>query len=268
MSMFRSDTGFRGPYSLVTRNTCGGGEDRECRACLPPSLAIPLARTLGSHNPLPLSSRAARSPPQPSSGSARAAGTASTTAGKCARARSTPTLIVQARALTLVVSRPAPSPLPSSPTRSPFADPDHQAIGHAFSPDGFDWRQSPGAAATSVIAYEDGAAPGGVLNVTFGKRERPHLLFDPESGAPVAFISAVAINPACDPFVFASVGAGQARLPSIDAARLARISADPLCGAWVQYQRLDLNPSPGYYDRSWTHVQRLRTAAPAPAPAR
>jgi hypothetical protein len=40
MSMFRSDTGFRGPYSLVTRNTCGGGEDRECRACLPPSLAI------------------------------------------------------------------------------------------------------------------------------------------------------------------------------------------------------------------------------------
>ena len=133
--------------------------------------------------------------------------------------------------------RPAPSPLPSSPPRSPFADPDHQAIGHAFSPDGFDWRQSPGAAATSVVAYEDGAAPGGVLNVTFGKRERPHLLFDPKSGAPVAFISAVAINPACDPFVFASAsaGAGQARLPSIDAARLARISADPLCGAWVQY---------------------------------
>ena len=32
--------------------------------------------------------------------------------------------------------------------------------------------------------------------------------------------------------------------------------------------RLDLNPSPGYYDRSWTHVQRLRTGAPAPAPAR
>ena len=107
--------------------------------------------------------------------------------------------------------------------------------------------------------------------MTFGKRERPHLLFDPKSGAPVAFISAVAINPACDPFVFASAsaGAGQARLPSIDAARLARISADPLCGAWVQYQRLDLNPSPGYYDRSWTHVQRLRrTGAPAPAPAR
>lgn len=160
--------------------------------------------------------------------------------------------------------------------RRPFADPDHQAIGHAFSPDGFEWHQSPGAAATSVIAYEDGA--GGEVNLTFGKRERPHLLFDPRSGAPVAFVSAVAINPDCDPFVFGPAGAGvgagaagaagtpgagapqgQARLPSIDAARLARIGADPMCGAWVQYQRLDLNPSPGYYDRSWTHVQRLRT---------
>ena len=27
MSMFRSDAGFRGPYNLITRNTCGGGED-------------------------------------------------------------------------------------------------------------------------------------------------------------------------------------------------------------------------------------------------
>ena len=59
--------------------------------------------------------------------------------------------------------------------RRPFADPDHQAIGHAFSPDGFEWHQSPGAAATSVIAYEDGA--WGQFNVTFGKRERPHLYF-------------------------------------------------------------------------------------------
>lgn len=152
--------------------------------------------------------------------------------------------------------RPTRNPYPLT-DRGPFADPAGQAIGHAFSPDGFSWHQSPGAAATSLIEYEDGA--GGAVSVTFGKRERPHLLFDVTSGSPVAFISGVGINPACDPFVFDSAGRA-----SIDAARLARIDADPHCGAWLQYQRLDLNPSPGYYDRSWTHVQRLRTAATRP----
>jgi hypothetical protein len=184
MSMFRSDSGFRGPYSLVTTGTCGGGED-----------PVIWLGTRGWH---------------------------------CLY------------------------------HRSPFADPAGQAIGHAFSPDGFEWRQSPGAAATSQIEYDDGA--GGVLAVTFGKRERPHLLFDAASGAPTAFVSAVGINPQCDPFLFDAAGR-----PYIDAARLAAINLDRHCanveGAWVQYQRLDLNFLPGYYDRAWTHVQRLRGAA-------
>jgi hypothetical protein len=179
MSLFRSDAGFRGPYSLVTQGTCGGGED--------------------------------------------------------------PVIWLGARGWHCLYHR------------TPFADPNHQAIGHAFSADGFAWRQSPSAAATSVVAYEDGA--GGVLNVTFGKRERPHLLFDPASGEPVAFVSAVGINPSCDPFVFT------AGVPAIDAARLAAIAADTMCDPWVQYQRLDLNPAPAFYDRSWTHVQRLRRGA-------
>ena len=83
------------------------------------------------------------------------------------------------------------------------------------------------------------------------------LLFDPSSGAPIAFISGVAVNPDCDPFVFTN------GVPSIDAARLARIAGDAMCDAWVQYQRLDFNPRPAYYDRSWTHVQRIRQAAAA-----
>ena len=180
MSMFRSDTGVRGPYNLVTRGTCGGGEDP----------VIWLGR-LGWH---------------------------------CLY------------------------------HRGPFSDPNHQAIGHAYSADGFEWHQSPSAAATSVIEYDDGN--GGVLNVTFGKRERPHLLFDPASGEPIAFISGVGINPLCDPFVFSAAG-----VPSIDANRLAEIATDPHCQAWVQYQRLDLNPAPAYYDRSWTHVQRIRKSS-------
>ena len=185
MSMFRSDAGFRGPYSLVTTGTCGGGED--------------------------------------------------------------PVIFLGARGWHCLYHR------------TPFADPAGQAIGHAYSADGFVWHQSPGAAATSLINYDDGA--GGVLTVTFGKRERPHLLFDAATGAPTAFVSAVGINPACDPFVFDTAGR-----PSIDAARLAAINLDTrhcagVEGAWVQYQRLDLNFLPGYFDRSWTHVQRLRSAA-------
>jgi hypothetical protein len=143
--------------------------------------------------------------------------------------------------------------------RSPFADPAHQAIGHAYSPDGFTWFTSPGAAATSVVNYTDGGGGGDVLTVTFGKRERPHLVFSAETGDPIAFISAVGINPACDPFVFDPATG----LPAINATALALINAGavPHCDAWTQYQRLDLNMLPGYFDRSWTLIQTLRGAA-------
>jgi hypothetical protein len=100
------------------------------------------------------------------------------------------------------------------------------------------------------------AGPGGG-NVTFGKRERPHLFFDSASGNPAAFITGVGINPACDPFVYSPSG-----VPSIDPQRLAAINngSVPHCDAWVQYQRLDLNPQPAYFDRSWTLVQEIRLA--------
>jgi hypothetical protein len=181
MSMFRSDSGWQGPYTLVTTNTCGGGED--------------------------------------------------------------PFIWSDARGNWHCLYH-----------RAPFSDPANQAIGHAFSRDGFSWTASPTAAATSRIQYTaaDGGAP---LNVTFGKRERPHLVFDSSTGSPIAFVSAVGINPACDPFVFSGPGGA----PVIDTARLALINSGgvPHCDAWTQYQRLDLNPEPAYYDRSWTHVQLL-----------
>jgi len=48
--------------------------------------------------------------------------------------------------------------------------------GHAYSKDGMHWYISPVAPYTPTVQYEDGS------NVTFRARERPHLIFDPNSG--------------------------------------------------------------------------------------
>lgn len=151
--------------------------------------------------------------------------------------------------------------------RAPFADPAAQAIGHAFSPDGFAWFTSPVAAANSTVQFE-GNGTGDPLSVTFGKRERPHLVFtDDGSFTPLALITGVGINPACDPFDWTL---STPPVPVVNATRLAAINAGvvPNCDAWVQYQRLDLNPQPAYFDRSWTLVQLIGAQAARPAVTR
>lgn len=119
---------------------------------------------------------------------------------------------------------------------SPFSIPDI-AIGHAFSEDGFTWFESSLPAANSSILYV------GLGVVVHGKRERPHLYSDAVTGVIEAFVSAVCINPACDPFSGAPID------PSFD------------CSSGTQYHRCDANsPGPGYFDRTYTLTQRVNTA--------
>jgi hypothetical protein len=163
MGLWRADT-WEGPYTLVTRGACGGGED--------PSLFID---TQGHFH--------------------------------CMF------------------------------HRSPFSDPDI-AIGHAYSVDGFTWYVSVLPAANSSIEFDSGL---GV--VVHGKRERPHPYMDPATGAIVAFVSGVCINPACDPLDGGSID------PTAD------------CSSGTQYGHCDANsPGPGWYDRTYTLVQGVGSA--------
>jgi hypothetical protein len=76
-----------------------------------------------------------------------------------------------------------------------------------------------------------------------GKRERPHLYLD-ASGNIAAFVSGVCIIPACNPLE------GGAIDPTVD------------CSSAAQYHNCDANsPGPGFFDRTYTLVQGVRTPA-------
>ncbi len=63
--------------------------------------------------------------------------------------------------------------------------PDLPAGRHAFSADGIAWTLTSELAYTGTVQWEDGT------NVTYAKRERPHLLLDPASRAPLALFTGV-----------------------------------------------------------------------------
>ena len=56
---------------------------------------------------------------------------------------------------------------------------------HAVSRDGRAWTLSPTPAYSLDVAFDDGS------NVTFSRRERPQLIFDPATGAPTHLINGV-----------------------------------------------------------------------------
>ena len=138
--------------------------------------------------------------------------------------------------------------------RGPFSDPSI-AIGHAFSIDSYTWHQSPEPACNSTIEYEfvdpassPSSSGGNVKPIVFGKRERPHLLFD-KKGAPTHLITGVCLNPACDPWSERFDASGQTD-----------------CSAKAQYMRCDRDWAPGFFDRTWTHVQEIPTTGAEATP--
>jgi hypothetical protein len=71
--------------------------------------------------------------------------------------------------------------------RAPFPDPAAQG-GHAFSRDGLVWHVSEGAAYPGQQAYMGGHVG------KYGKRERPHLVFDAATGEPTHLTNGVCLN--------------------------------------------------------------------------
>ena len=63
--------------------------------------------------------------------------------------------------------------------------PDLPAGRHAYSRDGFSWKVSEVLAYNGTVTFHDGST------VSFSKRERPHLLLDPETRAPLALSTGV-----------------------------------------------------------------------------
>lgn len=97
--------------------------------------------------------------------------------------------------------------------RSPFQDLNAQG-GHAFSPDGLTWYTSETPAYPAHQQYADGTIG------MYGKRERPHLIFDPLTGQPTHLTNGVCLN-----------------------------------GNWAQCNN---NPYPGYFDYTFTTVAPLQ----------
>ena len=96
--------------------------------------------------------------------------------------------------------------------KSPFSDLKAQG-GHGFSVDGINWHSSDIPAYSSEQLYADGHT------ATYGKRERPHLIFDPASGEPTHLVNGVCLH-----------------------------------DNWAECNN---NPWPGYFDRTFTTVSPL-----------
>ena len=99
--------------------------------------------------------------------------------------------------------------------RAPFADLSAQG-GHAYSEDGYAWHVSDTPAYGASQRYTDGSVG------TYGKRERPHLVFDPATGEPTHLTNGVCLH-----------------------------------HDWAQCNN---NPWPGYYDYTFTTVAPLQTS--------
>ena len=106
-----------------------------------------------------------------------------------------------------------------------------RAGGHAFSADGARWAVSPEPAYRGDAVDELPDAGGAAAPRYLAKRERPHLLFGAD-GAPVALSTGV-----CE------VAAG----------------FDPATDPWgeARWAACNDNPWPGYFDRTFTHVQPI-----------
>lgn len=109
--------------------------------------------------------------------------------------------------------------------------------GAGFSVDGLTWHSQGAEPYTRAIE----TATFGVVN--HGRRERPHLYFDEQSGAPVVLVTGVSIVPQCDVMAGATVR---------------NQSNDPMCAVAKQYDLCGQNPGRGYHDRSYTLVQGIR----------
>ena len=99
--------------------------------------------------------------------------------------------------------------------RAPFQNLTAQG-GHAYSQDGFTWFVGAAAAYPAAIRYSDGTV------AHYGKRERPHLIFDPHTGEPTHLTNGVCLN-----------------------------------GDWEECNN---NPFPGFFDYTFTTVAPLQTS--------
>ena len=99
--------------------------------------------------------------------------------------------------------------------RAPFPNLTAQG-GHAYSEDGFTWFVGAAAAYPAAIRYSDGTV------AHYGKRERPHLIWDPHTGEPTHLTNGVCLN-----------------------------------GDWEECNN---NPFPGFFDYTFTTVAPLQTS--------
>ena len=100
--------------------------------------------------------------------------------------------------------------------RVPFQNLSAQG-GHAYSADGYAWHVGAAAAYPAAQRYSDGTV------ARYGKRERPHLIFDAATGEPTHLTNGVCLN-----------------------------------GNWALCNN---NPYPGYFDYTFTTVAPLQTRA-------
>jgi hypothetical protein len=125
------------------------------------------------------------------------------------------------------------------------------AGGHAFSVDGTTWHTTPNAAyrgdyivelITKTTTHQNGTTPTTAdrhqeeRKLILGKRERPHLVFDEQRNI-LALVTGVCVSPANDD----------------DDTN--NIQNDNEQQRWALCNN---NPWPGYYDKTFTHVQRVR----------
>jgi len=112
------------------------------------------------------------------------------------------------------------------------------AGGHAFSKDLISWYTTSNAAYTGSYVERVGAEP-----LAIGKRERPRLIFDPETREMTHLVTAV-VEGSASPFCTGK-----------------DITFDEQVKCWFASNN---NPWPGYHDPSFTLVQEIRTVRDMP----
>ena len=100
--------------------------------------------------------------------------------------------------------------------------------GHAFSHNCVDWTYSPVPAYTTTVNHTDGSSS------TYLKRERPHLYFDPTTGAPAVLFTGMQ--------------------------DIQQLHPQPPHCTWHNHNNKSLS---GFCDPAFTHAQRIRAAAPS-----
>ena len=137
--------------------------------------------------------------------------------------------------------------------------------GHAYSEDGFSWHVSETPAYPAAQHYTDGSVGN------YGKRERPHLVFDPSTGQPTHLTNGVCLDgdwvsvfprsPPRTSFLFNSMMRCLYKEMHLNLkTMLIRVQYRQHDDATLDSKaRCNDNPYPGYFDYTFTTVAPLQT---------